>query len=49
MTGWGPKEPGANPGYGLLGMRERAESLGGHVEHGPGPEGGFFVKAVLPL
>ena len=47
--GIGPKEPGANPGYGLLGMGERAESLGGHIEHGPGPDGGFFVRAVLPL
>jgi signal transduction histidine kinase len=36
------------PGYGLLGMRERAASVGGSVEHGPGQGGGFFVKAVLP-
>lgn len=46
--GTGPKEPGANPGYGLVGMQERAESVGGSLEHGPGPKGGFFVKAILP-
>lgn len=46
--GRGPKEPGANPGYGLIGMRERAESVCGFMEYGPGPKGGFFVKAVLP-
>lgn len=36
------------PGYGLVGMRERAASVGGSVEYGPGRGGGFFVKAVLP-
>jgi signal transduction histidine kinase len=35
-------------GYGLAGMRERAEAYGGHVETGPTPEGGFRVKAWLP-
>ena len=43
------KEPGANPGYGLLGMRERAVSVGGSLEYGPVPSGGFSVKAVLPV
>ena len=43
------KEPGANPGYGLLGMRERAVSVGGSLECGPVPGGGFSVKAVLPV
>jgi signal transduction histidine kinase len=48
--GRGPaKEPGANPGYGLLGMSERATSIGGTFEYGPVPGGGFFVKAVLPV
>jgi signal transduction histidine kinase len=40
--------PGAR-GYGLLGMAERAAALGGRVEHGPLPGGGFRVAAVLPL
>ncbi len=47
--GAGLKQPGANPGYGLVGMRERAEALGGRVEHGPGPRGGFVVRADLPI
>jgi signal transduction histidine kinase len=43
------QEPGANPGYGLLGMRERAVSVGGSLEYGPVSGGGFSVKAVLPM
>jgi signal transduction histidine kinase len=36
------------PGYGLIGMIERADLLGGTVEAGPGPERGWTVTAVLP-
>ena len=36
-------------GHGLIGMRERASLLGGEVEAGPQPGGGFRVKAKLPL
>ena len=36
-------------GQGLIGMRERASLLGGEVEAGPQPGGGFCVKAKLPL
>ncbi|MFE3455330.1 sensor histidine kinase [Nonomuraea sp. NPDC059194] len=43
--------PGATPGagHGLMGMRERATLLGGSLEAGPTEEGGFEVKATLPL
>ena len=35
-------------GRGLLGMRERAELLGGHLSAGPADGGGFRVVAELP-
>lgn len=40
---------GSAPGRGLLGMRERATALGGVVEAGSRPDGGFRVFARLPL
>ena len=36
-------------GFGLIGMRERAHSVGGRLRAGPRPEGGFQVAAELPL
>jgi signal transduction histidine kinase len=36
-------------GHGILGMRERATALGGDLEAGPRPGGGFRVRARLPL
>lgn len=36
-------------GYGLIGMRERATALGGHLSAGRRPEGGFLVSTELPL
>ena len=37
------------PGGGLLGMRERAELLGGSLRYGAGANGGFQVEARIPL
>ncbi|GCB46257.1 sensor histidine kinase [Streptomyces sp. NL15-2K] len=37
------------PGYGLIGMRERATAVGGHLSAGRRPEGGFLVSTELPL
>ena len=36
-------------GRGLLGMRERAELLGGHLSAGPAAGGGFVVTAEIPV
>ncbi|MGQ4373987.1 sensor histidine kinase [Streptomyces sp. SAS_267] len=39
---------GSGAGYGLLGMRERAELLGGSLDAGPGEEG-FVVTLKVPV
>jgi signal transduction histidine kinase len=39
---------GATPGYGLIGMTERADLLGGTCEAGPNTDRGWTVTAVLP-
>jgi signal transduction histidine kinase len=48
--GGGAAAVGATPssGFGLTGMWERAHALGGTVEAGRRPDGGFRVVAHLP-
>ena len=41
-------QPGTGTGMGLLSMRERAESLGGSCQAGPGGRG-WLVQATLPV
>ncbi|MDP9241248.1 MAG: sensor histidine kinase [Actinomycetota bacterium] len=46
----GRQVPSANgSGRGIDGMRERALAVGGELSAGPRPEGGFRVKARLPI
>ena len=47
----GPTAPPATvgTGRGILGMRERCRLLGGELDAGPLPDGGFAVTARLPL
>ncbi|GAB2549685.1 sensor histidine kinase [Nocardia heshunensis] len=42
-------ENSAAAGYGLIGMNERAASVGGHLHAGRRPDGGFEVTTELPL
>ncbi|MFE9835173.1 sensor histidine kinase [Streptomyces sp. NPDC005551] len=44
----GPVRSSPGAGHGLLGMRERAVMLGGHVAAHPTLHGGFTVSAFLP-
>ncbi|MFC5501818.1 sensor histidine kinase [Lysinimonas soli] len=47
-TGSSPPTASESGGRGLLGMRERAELLGGNLSAGPAEGGGFAVVATLP-
>jgi signal transduction histidine kinase len=40
---------GDSGGHGLVGMRERISVYGGDLEAGPRPEGGFRLRATLPV
>jgi len=46
--GRGAPDPSRLGGHGLDGMRERAAALGGWLEVGTAPTGGFRVRALLP-
>jgi signal transduction histidine kinase len=48
--GVGAETPGeeAVPGFGLLGLRERAERLGGHLDVETAPERGLTLRIELP-
>jgi signal transduction histidine kinase len=48
-NGTATPEGAAEPGVGLLGMRERVTALGGRLRAEPRNEGGFTVHAELPL
>ncbi|MDR2378504.1 MAG: sensor histidine kinase [Bifidobacteriaceae bacterium] len=47
--GRGAAATGDGSGHGLVGMRERAEMLGGSFQAGPGPAGGFTVAVSVPI
>jgi signal transduction histidine kinase len=47
--GAGPGDSRDTGGNGLRGLAERVHLLGGRLEAGPGPEGGFRVRADLPV
>jgi signal transduction histidine kinase len=47
-TGMGAGQ-GGGTGHGLVGMRERVAMFGGELDASPAPEGGFAVRARLPV
>jgi len=53
VTNQPPPEPPLTPpdraGHGLIGMRERVAMAGGDLQAGPTPDGGFEVRARLPV
>lgn len=48
-VGDGSEEAVVNGGHGIRGMRERVALVGGLLEAGPEPSGGFAVRVRLPL
>jgi signal transduction histidine kinase len=48
-NGPGPRGSMPGSGLGLVGMEERAALFGGALTAGPTPDGGFAVRATLPI
>jgi signal transduction histidine kinase len=48
-TGTTPQDIADAPGHGVRGMRERVDALAGSFEAVPGTNGGFAVRAHIPL
>lgn len=48
-TGIGRGLSRATTGHGHVGMRERLAAVGGRLEVGPRPRGGYLVRAIVPL
>jgi signal transduction histidine kinase len=48
-VGGGAAAEAGRGGFGLVGLKERADALQGELSAGTRPEGGFEVKLVLPL
>jgi signal transduction histidine kinase len=53
VSNTGPARPRngrrGSAGHGLIGMRERVQLYGGTFDAGPSPDGGFVVRAALPV
>ena len=45
----GPRGDGLEGGFGMSGMRERAEMVHGELEFGPAPDRGSIVRLTVPL
>ena len=44
-----PRDPPARGGYGLTGLGERVALVGGRISSGPCPDGGWRLRAILPV
>jgi two-component system sensor histidine kinase DesK len=40
---------GVGTGHGLVGLRERVQGLGGELDAGPAPDGGFRLRVSVPV